>query len=241
MLRVPILRNFWWSRNTWHLQSLTTRGGWRNCEEQLAEGMATEMLYLTPPIYLYQKGWGSLAAKGAEWPIKPEGLEGFKVNLEGEPRKLMNITIWDWWRHQVSGWKTSGWARIRWKPPKRILRANCVSWDGIALVVTKQVMWRLPGSGIHWWRWIRLPCTQTGGVVLKPYHCFWCLPTHLLNSILEPNQSLILTVSCMYYLQSSSVMHPNAAFIPSWALTMCDRVRKILIIQTELKPCPGQL
>ena len=53
--------------------------GWRNCEEQLAEGMATEMLYLTPPIYLYQKGWGPLAAKGAEWPIK---LEGFKVKLE---------------------------------------------------------------------------------------------------------------------------------------------------------------
>ena len=56
--------------------------GWRNCEEQLAEGMATEMLYLTPPIYLYQKGRGPLAAKGAEWPIKLEGLEGFKVKLE---------------------------------------------------------------------------------------------------------------------------------------------------------------
>ena len=25
---------------------------------QLAGGMATEMLHLTPPIYLYQKGWG---------------------------------------------------------------------------------------------------------------------------------------------------------------------------------------
>ena len=53
---------------------------WRNCEEQLAKGMETEMLYLTPPIYLYQKSWGPLAAKGAEWPIKLEGLEVSKSN-----------------------------------------------------------------------------------------------------------------------------------------------------------------
>ena len=55
---------------------------WSSCEEQLAKGKETEWLYLTPPIYLYQKGWGPLAAKGAEWPIKLEGLEGSKVKLE---------------------------------------------------------------------------------------------------------------------------------------------------------------
>ena len=49
---------------------------------------------------------------------------------------------------------------------------------------------------------------------------------------------VVQSTSRCRYPQSSSVMHPNVAFIPSWALTMCDRVRKILIIQTELKPCP---
>ena len=67
-----------------HVESLVSDHlkEWRSCEEQLAKGMETEMLYLTPPIYLYQKSWGPLAAKGAEWPIKLEGLEGFEVKLE---------------------------------------------------------------------------------------------------------------------------------------------------------------
>ena len=47
---------------------------WRSCEEQLAEGMETEMLYLTSPIYLYQKDWGPLAAKRIMYVTK-DGLQ----------------------------------------------------------------------------------------------------------------------------------------------------------------------
>ena len=50
---------------------------WHECSESQFWGTSGG-----PPIYLYQKGWGPLAAKGAEWPIKLEGLEGSKVKLE---------------------------------------------------------------------------------------------------------------------------------------------------------------
>ena len=64
---------------------------WRNCEEQLAKGMETEMLYLTPPIYLYQKSWGPLAAKGGRMTYQTWRSWRFQSQTGSGPRKFMKL------------------------------------------------------------------------------------------------------------------------------------------------------